>query len=347
MNGRIIVLSQWEGREAAALLQDGVLQDLLIAPHDDNDDLLPGAILRGVVDRPMKGQGGVFVKLPGGSGFMRQVSGYAPGQKVIVQVTGATEPGKAPPVSARVLFKSRFAIVTPDAPGLNISRRIHEEDLRAELQEIAQEAMAGADPRHGLIIRSAAMHADPEEIAEDIAAVRKLSEAVMNDLDGAPELLVDAPTPYEAAWRDWTDRPYDALEESERAFTDLGVLEMIDALADPVVPLGNSGTMVIEQTRALIAVDVNTGSDTSLAAGVKANIAAARDLPRQLRLRGLGGQVVIDFAPMPKKDRGTLEQVMRAAFKNEGSETTLAGWTTLGNFELQRKRDRAPLESLL
>ena len=104
---------------------------------------------------------------------------------------------------------------------------------------------------------------------------------------------------------------------------------------------------MIEPTRALVAVDVNTGPDTSPAASLKANIAAARDLPRQLRLRGLGGQVVVDFAPMPKKDRATLDQVLRAAFKGEGAETSLAGWTTLGLYELVRKRDRLPLAEVL
>ena len=79
--------------------------------------------------------------------------------------------------------------------------------------------------------------------------------------------------------------------------------------------------MMIEPTRALVAVDVNTGADTSPAASLKANIAAARDLPRQLRLRGLGGQVVVDFAPMPKRDRAILDQVMKAAFKAEGEAT--------------------------
>ena len=76
------------------------------------------------------------------------------------------------------------------------------------------------------------------------------------------------------------------------------------------------------------------------------NIAAARDLPRQLRLRGLGGQVVIDFAPMPKRERAILDQVMRAAFKTEG-EINLAGWTTLGLYEMTRKRDRLPLAEML
>jgi ribonuclease G len=59
----------------------------------------------------------------------------------------------------------------------------------------------------------------------------------------------------------------------------------------------------------------------------------------------LGGQVVIDFAPCPRKDRAVVEQTLRKVFKGEAAETTLAGWTPLGNFELQRKRDRAPLAS--
>ncbi len=94
-------------------------------------------------------------------------------------------------------------------------------------------------------------------------------------------------------------------------------------------------------------MDVNTGADTSFAAGLKANIAAARDLPRQLRLRGLGGQVVLDLAPMPKKDRRTLESALRAALRADTVETSLVGWTPLGHLELQRARARAPLAALL
>ena len=116
-------------------------------PTDDVP--LPGAIYRAVADRPVKGQGGIFVKLPEGSGFLRQISGVAPGQRLLVQVTGPAEPGKAMPVTTRLLFKSRFAIVTPDAPGLNISRRIKDEDARADLAALADAGMAGADDRAG------------------------------------------------------------------------------------------------------------------------------------------------------------------------------------------------------
>ena len=343
MKGRVVVLDEIEGRKAAALLVDGRLEEVLIDPEDDTP--LTGAIYRAVADRPMKGMGGMFVKLPGGSsGFLRQTDGLAPGQRVLVQVTGPAEPGKALPVTSRLLFKGRLAIVTPDAPGLNISRRIKDEGLRADLQALADAAMAGADPRLGLILRSAAETAEDAEIAEEIAELRELGSAVLADLDGGPELLVEGAGAQETAWRDWNDPAPDEVVQD--GFADLGVLEMLETLRGPKVELQGGGHMMVEPTRALVAVDVNTGPDTSPAASLKINIAAARDLPRQLRLRGLGGQVVVDFAPMPKKDRAILDQVMKSAFKAEG-EANLVGWTTLGLYELTRKRDRLPLSSLL
>jgi len=341
LTSRIVLLDTLKDRPAAALLVDGKLEDLAIDPLSDAP--LPGAIYRAIADRPVKGQGGLFVKLPEGSGFLRQTAGIAPGQRLLVQITGPAEAGKAYPVTTRLLFKSRFAIVTPGAPGLNISRRIKDDDLRADLEALAVAGMAGADETLGLILRSACAEADDTEIAEDIAAMRDLAQAVLADLQGNAELLVEGAGAHETAWRDWADPlPDDVIEGG---FADHNVLEMIDALLSPRVALGE-GHMMIEPTRALIAVDVNTGADTSPAAALKANIAAARELPRQLRLRGLGGQIVVDFAPMPKKDRAILDQVIRAAFKSE-SEVNLAGWTTLGLYEFTRKRDRLPLTDVL
>lgn len=344
MIGRMVVLGAFRDREAAALVVDGRLEDLLIAAG--HEGFAPGAILRGVVDRQMKGQGGVFVRLPDGvKGFLREVSGLRPGQAVLVQVAGGTEPGKALPLTPRLLFKGRHAIVTPAAPGLNISRRIRDEDERARLAALATDGMAGSD--FGLILRSACMVAEDDDIADDIARMRELAESVLADAAGDPELLVDAPSPHEEAWRDWADPAPDAVATGATSFADQGIDAMIDDVLAIQVPLAGGGHMAIEPTRALIAVDVNTGADTSPAAGLKANIAAARDLPRQLRLRGLGGQVTIDFAPMPKKDRAVLEQQLRSAFKAEAAESSLAGWTPLGNYELQRKRDRQRLTDIL
>lgn len=343
MIGRIVVLDEVQGRPAAALLVDGQLHDLLVDP--ETDAALPGAIYRVVADRPMKGQGGVFVKMPQGMGFLRQTAGIAPGARLLVQVTGPAEPGKAVPVTTRLLFKSRYAIATPGAPGRNISRRIKDEGVRAELEALAEAGMTGASDTLGLILRSACEGVASEEVVADIAAMRDLAEAVLADTNGGPELLVEGAGAQETAWRDWTDPAPDEVVTG--GFADLGVLEMIDAVLDTRVDLPGAGHMMIEPTRALLAVDVNTGGDTSPAAGLKANIAAARDLPRQLRLRGLGGQIVVDFAPMPKRDRAVLDQVLRAAIKGESAETSLVGWTTLGLYELVRKRDRLALAEVL
>ncbi len=343
MKGSVIALDEIQGRKAAARLVDGALDDLLIEPDDDAPR--PGAIFRAICDRPVKGQGGMFLRLPDGSAFLRQGKGLKPGQPLLVQVTGWAVEGKAVPVTDRILFKSRYAIVTPDAPGLNISRRIHDEEVRVRLKEIAHEVMS--DPGNlGLILRSEAAEASDEDIADDIAAMRDLAQAVLADAAGRePELLVEGADAHELAWRDWATP--DLLAEGEGAFAAHGIDEIIATFLRPDVELSGGGVAFIEQTRAFVTVDVNTGADTSPAAGLKANIALARALPRQLRCRGMAGQIVIDFAPMPKKDRHALEQVLRAAFKADAIETVLAGWTPLGNYELQRKRERRALTELI
>jgi Rne/Rng family ribonuclease len=165
----------------------------------------------------------------------------------------------------------------------------------------------------------------------------------MSDAEGRePELLVDGADAHDIAWRDWPTP--EVLDDRDGSFERHNVDDMIHTLASPRVGLGADGFAYIEPTRALVAVDVNTGGDNSPAAGLKSNIALAKDLPRQLRCRGLGGQITLDLAPMGKKDRRTFEQALKSAFRRDPVETVLAGWTPLGHFELQRKRDRLPVK---
>ncbi|TDE35561.1 ribonuclease E/G [Antarcticimicrobium sediminis] len=340
MKGRQIVLDHIGGHEAAALLIDGQLEDLLI----DSDAPRPGAIYRAIAGRPMKGQGGLFLDTPDGAAYLRQVRGIAPGQAMLVQVTGYAEPGKAIPVTTKLLFKSRYAIVTPQAPGVNLSRRIHDEEERIRILSAAS-TPAAEDSAHGIILRSACDGADADDIAEDVDAMLALADAVLADADGAAETLTEGDAPHLLAWRDWSEPAQ--VETDADGFERCGVLDALEALKSPRAPLPSGAFFYVEPTRALVAVDVNTGPDGSLAAGLKANIATARDLPRQLRLRGLGGQITIDLAPMPKKDRRGFEAALRAAFRTDSEETNLLGWTPLGHYELQRKRGRAPLHELL
>lgn len=343
MKGRQIILDHINGREAAALMVDGQLDDLLI----EGDAPRVGTIYRAVADRPVKGQGGMFLKTPDGAAFLRQVKGLAPGDQMLVQVTGIAEPGKAIPVTLKILFKSRYVIVTPGAPGVNVSRSIRDDDARDALLAIAH-AEAGGLPeeaRIGLILRSACEGAAEEDIAEDIRAMLDLCEAVLADAEGAAEMLSEGDGPHVSAWRDWSE-PAEVVTEAG-SFDSHGVLDALEMAEGAEVALGGGAYMYVEPTRALVAVDVNTGRDTSPAAGTKANFAVAKALPRALRVRGLGGQIVLDLAPMPKKDRRGFESALRAAFKRDQIETTLVGWTPLGHYELQRKNARAPLSEVL
>ncbi|UWR21624.1 ribonuclease E/G [Sulfitobacter sp. S190] len=340
MKGRTIVLDHLGDAEAAALMVDGQLEDLLVDAED-----LPrvGTIYRAVADRPVKGQGGMFLRTPDGAAFLRQVKGLAPGQQLLVQVSGHAEDGKAIPVTQKLLFKSRYAIVTPDAPGLNISRSVKDEAERDRLLEIAHDAMGEAP--HGLILRSSCAEADADEIAEDIGAMLTLAATVLEDEGTGPETLAEGDGPHVMAWREWTAKAEVVTDTG--GFETRGVLDAIGGLSQDRVGLSGGAFMYVEPTRALVAVDVNTGGDASLAAGIKANMACARLLPRALRLRGLGGQITLDLAPMPKKDRRPFETALRAAFKSDDVDTALVGWTPLGHYELQRKRVRIPLSEVI
>ena len=342
MKGSLIAFDSFRGRRAAARMVDGRLDDLLIDPPEDR--IRPGTIYRAKVGRPLKGQGGAMVETPDGPLFLRQAKGIGQGETVLVQTGTFAEPGKATPASLKLLFKSRYVIVTPGAEGANIARSIRDEQRRVELRELLDEIDLAEGT--GLVIRSQAAEAEDEAIAADIRQTLNIAGQVMSEpRTGRPETLLVGPDAAELAWRDWPTP--DASDPDEGSFSRHGIIEAIEALEDPRESLAGGTFMFVEPTRALTAIDVNTGGDTSQAAGLKANLAAAAALPRALRLRGLGGQIVIDTAPAPKRDRRQIEQALTRAFRTDPIETSIVGWTPLGHIELQRKRERLPLEEVL
>lgn len=341
MRGTVALFGEIKGRHAAVLLKDGLLEDVLIDPPEGR--IPPGTIYRAKAGRPMKGQGGIMLESPDGPLFLRQSKGIAPGSHLLVQTTTFAELGKATPASTKLSVKSRYILATPGAPGVNVSRSIRDEERRVELQDLIGSLDFADDT--GLIIRSAAEFAEDEAIHADAEATLSLTRDLLADKEGEPERLLDGPNAEETAYREWPI-PDQTLTDP-KAFADFEVEARIETLRTAGQPLPGGGSIYVEPTRALVAVDVNTGGDTSPAAGLKANIAAVRILPRLLRLRGLGGQIVVDMAPMPKRDRVRVEQQIRTALRAETVETAFVGWTPLGHAEFQRKRERLPLEELL
>ena len=283
MKGRLVVKDRYQGRAAAALVVDGRLEDVLIDPPEGADPL-PGRIVRAIADRPIKGLGGQFLRLPDGAqGFLRNGPNLPPGRAVDVQVSGFAEPGKAVPVSHKLLFKGRFAILTPGAPGINVSRQIRDEDRRDALQALVADRFADVT---GLILRSAAQYADDLDIVNDISALcEEHAAAGVGEASKTAQWLTDGVGAHRHADIEWLS------EEAQisHSFRDHEIEDMIDAMRQPFARL-KTGSAYIEPTRALVAVDVNTDGDTSPAAGLKANLALCHDLPGNCVVAGLAGR---------------------------------------------------------
>ncbi len=331
-----------EGGGAAALFVDGRIEDLILDPPPEDSTPFPEAIFLGRVDRTGKGLGGAFVRLGGGAtGFLRGRSAPAPGARLLVQVSAWAEPGKAPPLSGRIRIKGRLAVLTPGVPGVNVSRSIGDETLGKRLKVAGAAGLGDLAVDAGLIVRTAAATESPEALVAEVEALAERFRTLAAETRGEPRELAPGPDAAAIARRDWLS-PGDRLRDRADDRVGHDIEEAVAHLRDPVVALG-AGDMRIEATRALVAVDVNTGGDFSPAAALKANLAAARALPRELRLRGLGGQVVVDFAPVARSERRLIETTLAKALRDDPVETTVIGWTGLGLLELRRKRGRRPL----
>jgi Ribonuclease G/E len=347
MRGLAIAIERRGGRALAALVHDGRLEDLLVDPAPDDPAPRPEEIHWARVDRAAPELGAAFLALGGGGrGFLRGTDAR-PGQMRLVQVARWAEPGKAAPLADRPIWKGRAAILTPGAPGANVSRAVRGHAARERLAALAAEGLAGAPETLGIVMRTAAADLDDDAIRAEIAALRAAHAAAEALATGAtPVLAQPAPDAAARGRRDWAELGPATVIEGADAFERLGVWDAIAALRDPRAPLDGGGWMTVEATSALVAVDVNTGEDLSKGAAQRANLAACAELPRQLRLRGLGGAIVIDFAPLKKGARQGVENALKRAFAADPVETQPAGWTPLGAFELTRRRERLPLAAL-
>ncbi len=335
MKGRVIAIHPG----AAALMVDGRLEDLLIdgAP----DDPSPGDIYVVKVTRKT-GKAAAFCEIGNGaSGFLKDAKDLQSGDMLLAQVVSLPEAGKAATLSARVLYKERYLILTPGREGVNLSRKIRDEQARANLLDFASDWELD---EAGLIIREAALAAQPDDIDADFQTLTNRRAYCASALAAQTMGRCDRVDAAAIAHREWALPRPDLMDQT---FEHAGVLDALEALKSPERDLPGSGSMFVEPTRALVAVDVNTKGDFSPAAGLKANLAAASDLPRQLRLLGLGGQILVDFAPFPQKNRRDLETAIKRAFAIDGIETSLVGWTKMGLFELQRKRERRPTAAFI
>lgn len=305
----------------------------------------------------------------------------AEGDEVMVQVTRDGRDGKGARVTARPLLPGRLLTFDAFHPGVNLSPRLADPGAAQRATEIVR-GLCG--PGDGFILRAAAIGASPEALTREAAALRLAWADVIARRGGAkPPACLHRDT-IVSALRDLAEPLDEIVVDSrggadalrarlETALPEFAALvtfraardwvpgldeidEQIDAALDPEVTLPGGGSLVIEPGRTLTVIDVNSGAAAADGGGrqagerrfLEANLAAADEIARQLRLRNLGGIVVIDFIDLKKPPaRARVIDALKAATSNDPAPCWIGQMSRLGLVEMTRRRRGASLAEML
>ncbi|HEX7966513.1 MAG TPA: ribonuclease G [Gammaproteobacteria bacterium] len=304
------------------------------------------------------------------------------GQDVLVQVLKDPLGSKGARLTTRISIPSRYLVYMPGGHGVGLSARIEDEAERARLKQHVEAFAPGLAPG-GYITRTAAEGAGPEALRADMLFLNKLWESVreagarakpgtlvhedlplavriLRDLHGDPVRTVRVDSAEIAQrMRQFTDMFIPGMaarievhEAAKPIFEQHGVEEEIQRALERKVPLKSGGHLVIDQTEAMTTIDVNTGAyvgkstleDTIL----KTNLEASQAIARQLRLRNLGGIIIIDFIDMSDEShKQAVLDALRQALAGDHAKTQVTAVSALGLVEMTRKRTRESLEHVL
>ena len=344
----IILIEEYGSGHAIAALEKGKLIDFLVDPIDEDRASMIGSIMSARLNNTIKGINGTFVTLPEGKkGFLKGLHKLPPHSIVPVYIGTNTERHKAQPVTTKLILKGRYIILTPGSSGINISRTIKSELVRKKIFDGLSALEKELPKECGVIVRSQAEGTDMSNLIQEVRDKLYQYNNVLKDDFSELKVLVSPFKVRELAILEWRFPEVHSIIEEASCFDRFGVWEQISQLILSRVPLENGGFLMIEPTSALVAIDVNTGSDVTYAGALKTNLLGVKELPRQLKIRGLGGKIVLEFAPLSKKDRQKIETELKKALDQTRTECIVVGWTKLGNLELQKKRDRLPIAEIL
>jgi len=312
------------------------------------------------------------IETPGG-GSPRIEEMLRPGQTIVTQVTKNPIGAKGARLTQEVSLPGRFVVMVPNSTAFGISKRL-EDNERKRLRRIVDEVRPKG---HGLIVRTAAEGASQEELRLDVERLvaQWASIDALSGRSTTPELLYREPDLAVRIVREEFNRDYrgvviddealfaqvrdyvaqvnpellDRVEYYDPTVEDLPVFErfhvheQLHKALDRKVWLPSGGSLIIERTEALTVIDVNTGKNvgkSNLEETVfRNNLEAAEEIARQLRLRDIGGIIVIDFIDMEvKENRSKVAAALRAALARDKTRTQVFDISELGLVEMTRKR---------
>jgi ribonuclease E len=300
------------------------------------------------------------------------------GDEVLVQVIKESIGTKGPTLSTYISIPGRYLVLMPGLNRVGVSRKIADEGQRRKLREIMNEL----NPPKGLgfIVRTAGLERTKRELARDLAYLLRLWKVILRRIKKAktPAPIYQESDMITRTIRDiftaeidtiWIDEPaaferareflqvvmprfvnrLKLYEERVPLFHKYGIEDEIAKIQRRHVPLPQGGSIVIDQTEALVAIDVNSGNfrveNDAERTAYEMNLRAAKEIARQLRLRDLGGVIVNDFIDMrEERHRRGVEKAMRDAIKRDRARTKVLRMSAFGLIEMTRQRIRPSLK---
>jgi ribonuclease G len=308
------------------------------------------------------------------------------GQEILVQIAKEPIAKKGARITSHIALPGRFLVYMPTVEHVGVSRKIESDTERHRLRKLIQMLRAEEDiPSGGFIVRTAGVGISEKELREDVrylvrtwldirgvAEKSKAPTLVHRDLDLVQRLLrdqlsddfesirVDSEEEYQAIV-EFINRIQPRLVKRVKLYTkDQPILEAygvqveIDKAIKPRVWLKSGGYLVINQTEALVAIDVNTGKFVGRGSGrledtiTRTNLEAVDEIVRQIRLRDLGGIIVLDLIDMEeRRNRQKVMQALQEALRNDKSPTKVLSFNDFGLVIMTRKRVKQSLERTL
>jgi len=304
------------------------------------------------------------------------------GQEIIVQIAKEPLGKKGARITSHIALPGRYLVYMPTVSHVGVSHKIASEEERQRLKRIIQEH--SRDIPGGFIVRTAGEGRSEEELRQDIrflsnlwadikahAEKAKAPALLHHDLDLVQRILRDQLSEeFTTVWVDneleyerlvnWVSRFQPSLVGRVKLYTkdvplfeQMGIQEEINKALKPKIWLKSGGYIVINQTEALVAIDVNTGKFVGRSSRledtiVKTNVDAIQEIVRQIRLRDLGGILVIDFIDMDeRKNRQKVMAALEEALRGDRAPSKILSFNEFGLVAITRKRVRQSLERTL
>jgi len=301
------------------------------------------------------------------------------GQEVVVQVTKEGIGTKGATLTTYLSIPGRYLVLMPGMHRLGVSRKIEDEATRAQMRAILEDLQP--PPDMGFILRTAGMGRPKRELQRDLSYLLRLWKAVeqrSKEARAPAELYQESDlvirtirdvynTEVEriicddevVACKVWeflkltmprTGNRVELYTGNLGLFDAFGLERELESITSPVVPLPSGGSLVIEQAEALVAIDVNSGrfrdTESTEQTALRTNTEAAPEVVRQLRLRDLGGVIIIDFIDMmQEKNRRRIENILREELKEDRARSKILRMSRFGIVEMTRQRVRPSLVS--